>query len=107
MAPYYHMHHYIDPALGEYYYLTRVHIRDEDGFRGKRTISAHDSTTPFTTCSAAVSSAARRALWSLCQARRQDLQATKYHHLPRHTIWTEETVVTLRDEGEDRVNVLV
>ena len=49
VAPHYHTHHY---------------IRDEDGFRGKRTASAHDSATPFATYSAAISSAARRALFS-------------------------------------------
>jgi hypothetical protein len=48
VAPYYHKKRYIDPALSEFY-LTRVHIRIADDFRGKRTISAHDSDGPLPT----------------------------------------------------------
>ena len=83
-----------------------VHIREEDGFRGKRTVSAYDSATPFATYSTIVSSGARRALWSLCHTRRQDLQATEYRHLPRRTSGTEETVMSLGDAGDDCINVL-
>ncbi|RLM56124.1 hypothetical protein C2845_PM10G10520 [Panicum miliaceum] len=64
--PHYHTHHYIDPALGDYY-LTRVHV----------------SAMPHATYDASVSNAARRALWSICHTHRQELQNTEYRHLPR------------------------
>ena len=46
VAPYYLTKHYIAPALGEFY-LIRVYVRVPDGFRGKRTISVHDSDGPL------------------------------------------------------------
>jgi len=72
VAPYYHTRRYIDPVLGEHY-LTRVHVRVADGFRGRLTVSAHDSDGPLPTYYDSVSSAARRALWSLYHTNREDL----------------------------------
>ena len=82
VAPMYKTWHYEDPALGDYY-VTRVHIRVDNGPRGMMIVSAHDSSTPMATYHAAVSSAVRRALWSLCHANRRDLEDTDYQHLPR------------------------
>ena len=90
VAPMYQTWHYEDPALGDYY-VTRVHIRVDNGPQDKRTVSAHDSSTPMATYRAAVSSAARRALWSLCHANRRDLEDTDYQHLPRRARETEDT----------------
>ena len=61
VAPMYETWHYEDPALGDYY-VTRVHIRVDNGPRGMMTVSAHDSSTPIVTYRASVSYAARRAL---------------------------------------------
>ena len=57
VAPMYHTKHYEDPTLDEYY-VTRVHIRVDDGRRGRRTVSVHNSSTPMTTYRHTVSSAA-------------------------------------------------
>jgi len=106
VAPMYQTWHYEDPTLGESY-VTRVHIRVDDGRRGKRTISAHDSSTPMATYRDAISSAARRALWSLCHTNCQDLEDSDYQHLPRRAHGTEDTELTLGGDGEGRVNVTV
>ena len=106
VAPMYHTKHYKDPTLGEYY-VTRVHIRVEDGRRGRRTVSVHNSSTPMTTYRHAVSSAARRALLSLCHTNRRDLEDTDYQHLPCRARGTEDTELTLGGDGESRVNVTV
>ena len=105
VAPYYHTRRYIDPVLGEHY-LTRVHVRVADGFRGRLTVSAHDSDGPLPTYYDSVSSAARRALWSLCHTNREDLQATEYRHLPCRARGIEETVMTLGGEEESSVSIL-
>jgi len=106
VAPMYETRHYEDPALGDYY-VTRVHIRVDNGPRGKMTVSAHDSSTPMATYRAAVSHAARRALWSLNHTNRQDLEDTDYQHLSRRARGTEDTELTLRGDEETRVNVTV
>ena len=104
--PMYQTWHYEDPKLGESY-VTRVHIRVDDGRRGKRTVSAHDSSTPMATYRDAISSAARRALWSLCHTNCRDLEDSDYQHLPRRAHGTEDTELTLGGDGEGRVNVTV
>ena len=106
VAPMYHTKHYEDPALDEYY-VTCVHIRVDDGRRGRRTISVHNSSTPMTTYRHTVSSAARRALRSLCHTNHRDLEDTDYQHLPRRARGTEDTELTLGGDGESRVNVTV
>jgi len=106
VAPMYHTKHYEDPTLGEYY-VTRVHIRVDDGRRGRRTVLAHDSSTPMTTYRHAVSSAARRTLRALCHTNRRDLEDTDYQHLPRRAHGTEDIELTLGGDGESRVNVTV
>jgi hypothetical protein len=48
------------------YYITRLHIWViDEGYRGFRTLSAHESLTSMATYADSVSNAARRALWSL------------------------------------------
>ena len=56
---------------------------------------------------AAVSHAARRALWSLNHTNRRDLEDTDYQHLPRRARGTEYTELTLGEDEETRVNVTV
>ena len=106
VAPMYETWHSEDPALGDYY-VTRVHIRVYNGPRGMMTVSAHDSSMPMATYCAAVSHAARRALWSLNHTNRRDLEDTDYQHLPRRARGTEYTELTLRGDEENRVNVTV
>ena len=48
VAPAFYVGHYDDPTLGGYY-LDRVHVKEQDGFQGKRTVSAHDSAIPLAT----------------------------------------------------------
>ena len=56
---------------------------------------------------AAVSRAARRALWSLCHTNRRDMEDTDYQHLPRRARGTADTELTLGGDEETRVNVTV
>jgi hypothetical protein len=66
------------------YYITRIHVRVMDaGDRGFRTLSAHESLIPLSTYTASVSDAARRTLWSLSHTYRQQLQNTRFRHLPQ------------------------
>jgi hypothetical protein len=66
------------------YYITRIHVRVMDaGDRGFRTLSAHESLIPLSTYAASVSDAARRTLWSLSHTYRQQLQNTRFRHLPQ------------------------
>jgi hypothetical protein len=71
-----------------------------------RTISAHDSTVPHATYAAAISNIARRALWSLCHTHCLELSFIDYSHLPWHNSGTEETVVVMGKDEEDRINIL-
>ena len=106
VKPLYLTHHYNDPALGDYY-LTQVHIRGHlEGYQGMKTLSAHDSSAPHSTYAASVSSAARRALWSVCHTHCQEMHTTEFRHVPRRTSGTEDTVVVLGDDGQDRLNIL-
>jgi len=106
VASMYETWHYEDPALGDYY-VTRVQIRVDTGPRGMMTVSAHDSSTPMATYRASVSYAARRTLWSLNHTNRRDLEDTDYQHLPRRARGTEYTELTLGEDEETRVNVIV
>jgi hypothetical protein len=65
------------------YYITRIHVRVMDaGDRGFRTLSSHESLTPLSTYAASVSDAAHWTLWSLSHTYRQQLQNTRFRHLP-------------------------
>jgi hypothetical protein len=65
------------------YYITRIHVRVMDaGDSGFMTLSAHESLTPLSSYAASVSDAARRTLWSLSHTYRQQLNDTKFRHLP-------------------------
>ncbi|RLN34575.1 uncharacterized protein C2845_PM03G32240 [Panicum miliaceum] len=98
--------HYSNPAIGDYD-LTRVHIHERlEISRGMRTRSVHNSTMTHITYTASISNAAKRALWSLCYTHRQELHTTKCRHLPRRTSGTEETMVPLGEDGQDRINIL-
>ncbi|RLM56305.1 hypothetical protein C2845_PM10G10060 [Panicum miliaceum] len=106
LRPLHVTNHISEPGRDDYY-ITRVHIQECLGIaKGMRTISAHDSTAPHTTYAAAISNVARRALWSLCHTHRLELSFTDYCHLSRRTSGTEETVVVIGEDGEDRINIL-
>jgi hypothetical protein len=89
------------------YYITRIHVRVMDaGDRGFRTLSAHESLTPLSTYVASVSDATRRTLWSLSHTYRQQLQNTRFRHLPQCLSGGSQTNIILGEAGEDRLNTL-
>jgi hypothetical protein len=89
------------------YYITRIHVRVMDvGDRGFRTLSAHESLTPLSTYAALVSDAARRTLWSLSHTYRQQLQNTRFRHLPQRLSGGIQTSIVPGEAGEDRLNTL-
>jgi hypothetical protein len=73
MKPLYVTKHFSEPGMRDYY-TSRVHIRvpliNTNGWRNR---SSHHNTAHFSTDEAAVNDAARRALWSLCNAQRDCL----------------------------------
>jgi hypothetical protein len=104
MKPLYVTKHFSEPGMRDYY-TSRVYIRmplnDADGWRYR---SSHHSTAHFSTDDAAVNDAARRALWSICNAKRARLFNSEYRHVPRRASGTEETIVPA--EGDDRIDIL-
>lgn len=87
--------------------MTHVHIREDRGeTEGHITRSMHDSDTQYS-CDASVSAAAKRALWSICHEYEEQLRHTEFRHLPRCARGTEQTILTLREPMEERVNVLL
>jgi hypothetical protein len=89
------------------YYITHIHVRVMDaGDRGFRTLSAHKSLTPLSTYAALVSDAARKTLWSLSHTYRQQLQNTKYRHLPLRIRGESQTSIVPGGAGEDHLNTL-
>jgi hypothetical protein len=89
------------------YYITRIHVRVMDaGDRGFRTLSAHESLTPLSTYAASVSDAARRTLWSLSHTYRQQLQSTRFRHLPQRLRGGSQTSIVPGEAGENRLNTL-
>jgi hypothetical protein len=104
MRPLYVTKHFSEPGMRDYY-TSRVYIRaplnDTDGWRYR---SSHHSTSHFSSDDAAVNDAARRALWSLCNAQRERLHGSEFRHVPRRVSGSEETVVPAG--GDDRIDVL-
>jgi hypothetical protein len=104
IRPLYVTKHFTEPGMRDYY-TCRVYIRkplnDTEGWRYR---SSHHSTTKFSTDDAAVNDAARRALWSICNANRVQLFQSEYRHVPRRASGTEVTVVPAG--GNDRIDVL-
>jgi hypothetical protein len=89
------------------YYITRIHVRVMDaGDRGFRNLSAHESLTPLSTYAASVSDAARRTLWSLSHTYRQQLQNTRFRHLPQRLRGGSQTSIIPDEAGEDCLNTL-
>jgi hypothetical protein len=83
------------------YYITRIHVRVMDaGDRGFRTLSAHESLIPLSTY------AAHRTLWSLSHTYRQQLQNTRFRHLPQCLRGESQTNIVPGEPGEDRLNTL-
>jgi hypothetical protein len=93
MRPLYVTKHFTEPGMRDYY-TNRVYIRapfnDTNGWRYH---SSHHSTTHFSPDDVAVNDAARRALWSLCNAQRERLHGSEFLHVPRHVSGSKETVV--------------
>jgi hypothetical protein len=104
MKPFYVTKHFSEPGMMDYY-TSRVYIRmplnDTDGWRYR---SSHHSTTHYSSDDAAVNDAARRALWSLCNAKRARLYGSEYRHVPHRASGTEETIVPAG--GDDRIDIL-
>jgi hypothetical protein len=104
IRPLYVTKHFSEPGMRDYY-TCRVYIRkplnDTEGCRYR---SSHHSTAQFSTNDAAVNDAARRALWSICNANRVQLFHSEYRHVPRRASGTEVTVVPAG--GNDRIDVL-
>jgi hypothetical protein len=104
MKPLYVTKHFSEPGMRDYY-TSRVYIRmplnDTDGWRY---CSSHHNTAHFSTDDAAVNDAARRALWSICNAKQAHLFNSEYRHVPRRASGTEETVVPAG--GDDRIDIL-
>jgi hypothetical protein len=104
MKPLYVTKHFSEPGMRDYY-TSRVYIRvplnDTDGWRYR---SSHHSTAHFSSDDAAVNDAARRALWSLCNAQCVRLHGSEFCHVPRCVTGSEETVVPAG--GDNRIDVL-
>jgi hypothetical protein len=104
IKPLYVTKHFSEPGMRDYY-TCKVYIRkplnDTEGWRHR---SSHHSTAQFSTDDAAVNDAARRALWSVCNANRVQLFQSEYRHVPRRASGTEVTVVPAG--GDDRIDVL-
>jgi hypothetical protein len=104
MKPLYVTKHYSEPGLRDYY-TSRVYMRVPlIGTNGWRNRSSHRSTTHFSTNEAAINDAARRALWSLCNAYRDQLHQFEFCHIPHCLSGFEETVVPAG--GDDRIDIL-
>jgi hypothetical protein len=104
MKPLYVTKHFSESGMRDYY-TSRVYIRmplnDTEGWRYR---SSHHSTAHFSTDDAAVNDAARRALWSLCNAKRACLFDSEYRHVPHRASGTEETTVPAGGDG--RIDIL-
>jgi hypothetical protein len=104
MRPLYVTKHFNEPGMRDYY-TSRVYIRvplnDTDGWRY---CSSHHSITHFSSDDVVVNDAARRALWSLCNAQHERRHGSEFCHVPRRVSGSEETVVPAG--GDDRIDVL-
>jgi hypothetical protein len=93
MRPLYVTKHFSEPGMRDYY-TSRVYIgvplNDTDGWR---TRLSHHSTAHLSSDDATVNDAARRALWSLCNAQSERLHGSEFLHVPRRVSGLEETVV--------------
>jgi hypothetical protein len=103
MKPLYVTKHFSEPGMRDYYtnraYI-RVPLNDTNGWRN---CSSHHSTAHFSSDDVAVNDAARRALWSLCNAQRERLHGFELCHVPRRVSGSEETIVPAG--GDDRIDI--
>jgi hypothetical protein len=76
------------------------------GDRGFRTLSAHESLTLLSTYAVSVSDVARRTLWSLSHTYWQQLQDTRFRHLPLRVSGGSQTSIVPGGDGEERLNTL-
>jgi hypothetical protein len=104
MKPLYVTKNFSEPGVRDYY-TNRVYISvpliDTNGWRNR---SSHHSTAHFSTDEVAVNDAARRALRSLCNARRDRLHESEFRHVPRRVSGSENTIVPTG--GDDRIDIL-
>jgi hypothetical protein len=104
MKPLYVTKHFSEPGMRDYY-TSRVYIRmplnDADGWKYR---SSHHSTAHFSSDDVDVNDAARRALWSIYNAKRARLFNSEYRHVPRRASGIEETIVPAG--GDDRIDIL-
>jgi hypothetical protein len=104
MRPLYVTKHFSESGIRDYY-TSRVYIQVAlNGTDGWRYRSSHHSTAHFSSDDAAVNDAARRALWSLCNAQRECLHGSEFCHVSRRVSGSEEIVVPTG--GDDRIDVL-
>jgi hypothetical protein len=104
IRPLYVTKHFSEPGMRDYY-TCRVYIRKPlNDTEGWRYLSSQHSTAHFSTNDAAVNDAARRALWSICNANRVQLFHSEYRHVPRRASGTE--VIVVPAGGNDRIDVL-
>jgi hypothetical protein len=99
LKPLYVRKHFSEPGMRDNY-TSRVYIRmplnDTDGWRYH---SSHHNTAHFS-----LDDAARRALWSLCNAKRERLYGSEYRHVPHRASGTKHTIVPAG--GDDRIDIL-
>lgn len=90
VCPLYFTNRAVDPCCDDYY-VSRVHSREKkEGEEGYYTRSMHDADTPRACYAVAVSTAARRALRSICYDYQEQLRYSDYCHIPRRAHGTEE-----------------
>jgi hypothetical protein len=98
------MKHISEPGMRDYYtsrLYIRVPLNDTDGWRYR---SSPHSTAHFSSDDVVVNDAARRALWSLCNAQREHLHGSEFRHVPRRVSGLDETMVPAG--GDDHIDVL-
>jgi hypothetical protein len=104
MKPLYVTKHYNEHGSRDYY-TSRVYICvpliETNGWRNR---SSHHSTAHFCTDEVAINDAARRALWLLCNAQRDQLHQSEFRHIPCRVSGSEEIVVPAG--GNDHIDIL-
>jgi hypothetical protein len=89
------------------YYTTEAHIRVVAKQEGRwRTRTIHPSTAHFSSETAAINDAARRALWSISNSFREWIHGTDFHFVPSRISGTEEIVVPMGDFRNSHVDIL-
>jgi hypothetical protein len=105
MRPLYITRHYVEPGMRDYY-TTEVHVRVTTGQAGRwRTRTIHPITAHFTSETAAINDAIRRALWSVSNTFYDCIEGTDFRFVPNRITGSENTVVPMGD-FRDESNLL-